>query len=74
MNAYKDKGITFTYAGDGESYFGKLDLNEIGLPASPLAKGHSVCSHFHKTEKAALSCARKKRADFRADRIGVLRK
>lgn len=72
MNAYKDKGISFTYAPDGESYFGKLDLYE----ATNVGKrgGHSVCSHPHRTSNAALSCARKKRADFRAGRIGVLRK
>ncbi len=72
MNAYKDKGISFTYAGDGESYFGKLDLYEATNTGR--GEGHSVCSHFHKTSNAALSCARKKRADFRAGRMGVLRK
>lgn len=65
---YKDRGVSFTFAGDGVSFFGKLDLTEIGLSASPYEKGHSVCSHLHKTESAALSCARKKRADFRTGR------
>ena len=59
----RDQGVGFTYAPDGVSFFGKYE------PGAKDGLTHSVCSHFHKTESAALSCARKKRAAFRSGRV-----
>ena len=60
---YRDRGLAYVFHPDGESFRAKTDLVALNL-----GDGHSVCKHAHKTPNAALTCARKKRAELRRSR------